>query len=202
MEEQYKPNSAKYKAEHKEPAAEKKVEKVVKGNVIKKKNGVRKFTDIFISEDVANVKSYVLMDVLVPAVKKAISDIVTDGIDMILYGGNGSTRKRSNNTSYVSYRSYSDRRDDRRSEPAASRSGYSYDDIILNTRSEAEEVMCQMTELLDRYGVVSVADLYDLVGVTGNYTDNRYGWTSLRNAEVVRVRDGYLLKFPRAILID
>lgn len=202
MDEQYKPNSVKYKTEHKEAPADKKVEKVVTGNVIKKKNGVRKFTDIFISEDFANVKSYVLMDVLVPAVKKAISDIVTDGIDMILYGGTGRSRKCGNNTSYVSYRSYSDRRDDRRKEPAVSRSGYSYDDIILNTRAEAEEVMLQMTELLDRYGIVSVADLYDLVGVTGNYTDNHYGWTQLRSAEVIHVRDGYLLKLPRAILID
>lgn len=202
MDEQYKPNSVKYKTEHKEAPADKKVEKVVTGNVIKKKNRVRKFTDIFISEDVANVKSYVLMDVLVPAVKKAISDIVTDGIDMILYGGTGGSRKRGNNTSYVSYRSYSDRRDDRRQDPAVSRSGYSYDDIILNTRAEAEEVMLQMTELLDRYGIVSVADLYDLVGITGNYTDNHYGWTQLRSAEVIHVRDGYLLKLPRAILID
>ena len=202
MDEQYKPNSMKYKNEHKDTHEEKKVEKVVKGTVVKKKNGVRKFTDIFISEDVANVKSYVLMDVLVPAIKKAISDIVTDGIDMILYGGTGGNRKRSTNSSYVSYRSYSDRKNDGPSDSSSSRIGYSYDDIILNTRSEAEEVLLSMTDLLDRYGVVSVADLYDLVGVTGNYTDNRYGWTNIRNAEVVHVRDGYLLKFPRAKLID
>ena len=202
MEEQYKPNSIKYKNEHKDNPAEKKVEKVVKGTVVKKKNGVRKFTDIFISEDVANVKSYVLMEVLVPAVKKAISDIVTDGIDMILYGSTGGHKKSSTNASYVSYRSYSDKKDDRYYDSRNTRTGYSYDDIILNTRSEAEEVLLSMNELLDRYGVVSVADLYDLVGVTGNYTDNRYGWTNIRNAEVVRVRDGYLLKFPRAILID
>ena len=42
----------------------------------------------------------------------------------------------------------------------------------------------------------------DLVGVTGNYTDNKYGWTNIRNAEVVRVRDGYRIKLPRALPID
>ena len=202
MDEQYKPNSMKYKSEEKNAPSEKSIEKVVKGTVVKKKNGVRKFTDIFISEDVENVKSYVLMEVLVPAVKKAISDIVTDGIDMILYGSTGGNRKRSTNASYVSYRSYSDNKNDRHYDSMNSRSGYSYDDIILNTRAEAEEVMLQMTELLDRYGIVSVADLYDLVGVTGNYTDNHYGWTQLRSTEVIHVRDGYLLKLPRAILID
>ena len=47
--------------------------------------------------------------------------------------------------------------------------------------------------------MVSVMDLYDLVGITGQYTDNKYGWTNLRNAEPVRTRDGYMLKLPRAI---
>lgn len=51
-----------------------------------------------------------------------------------------------------------------------------------------------MDELIDTYKLVSVADLKDLVGITGNYTDNRYGWTSIRSAEVVRVRDGYTIK--------
>ena len=68
-----KPNS--YKS--KEASKEKKVEKIVKGTVkTKKKSEIRKFADIFISEDVGNVKSYVFNDVLVPAVKNAIVDIM------------------------------------------------------------------------------------------------------------------------------
>ena len=55
-----------------------------------------------------------------------------------------------------------------------------------------------MNELIDTYDVVSVADLYDLVGKSCNYTDNKYGWTNIRNAEPIRVRDGYLLKMPKA----
>lgn len=199
MDMDYKPNSHKYKEEQKSlPAERKKVEKVVKGKVKTKKKGeLAKFKDVFISEDVSNVKSYIFMDVLVPAAKKAISDIVRDGIDMTLYG-NTHRRSSSSGASYVSYRSYSDRdrRDDRRESRA--RTGYSYDDIVLEDRGEAEEVLERMTELIDTYDVVSVADLYDLVGKSCNYTDNKYGWTNLRNAEPIRVRDGYLLKLPKA----
>ena len=54
---------------------------------------MQKFADVFISEDVNNVKSYIVMDVLVPAIKKAISDIVTNGIDMILYGKLGNQKR-------------------------------------------------------------------------------------------------------------
>lgn len=200
----YKPNSNRYKKEQKSaPADRKKVEKVVNGIVkTRKKSGVSKLKDTFISEDVSNVKSYIIMDVLIPAAKKAISDIVRDGIDMILYGDTHRGRS-SSGASYVSYRSYSDRdRRDSRYESSRSRTIYEPEDIILESRVEAEEVLERMNELIDNYGIVSVADLYDLVGMTCDYTANRYGWTNIRNAEPVRVRDGYLLKMPKVGPID
>lgn len=199
----YKSNSHRSR-EDQETLDKKKVEKVVKGPVKAKKNDIRKFTDIFISEDVGNVKSYIFMDVLVPAIKKAISDVVRNGIDMILYGDTGSS-KSSSAASKVSYRSYYDNGRDRRDAPSSrTKTGYSYDDIVLDNRGEAEEVLSRMDELVEVYGMVSVADLYDLVGITGNYTDNKYGWTAvtIKSARVERVRDGYLLKLPKALPLD
>lgn len=190
---EYKSNSHRSK----EQSSDKKVEKVISGNAKVKKRSA-------LSDDIQNIKSYVIMDVLIPAAKKAISDIVTNGIDMILYpGGNG--RPKRSNANHVSYRSYYDNRDrDRRYDPEtrSRRTSYSYDDIIIDTRAEAEEVLERMDELLDTYNVVSVADLYDLVGISCSYTDNKYGWTNLRNAEVIRVKDGYFLKLPKAGPID
>ena len=197
--EDYKPNSHRSKEEQNLP--EKKIEPVVKGKVTTKKNNVRKLTNTFVTEDIQNVKSYVLMDVLVPAIKKAISDIVTNGIDMLLYGETGRSRRKTN-ASVVSYRNYYDSRREERYSSSRTRTGYSYDDVVLETRGEAEDVLSRMDELIDTYGVVSVADLYDLVGISCNYTDNKYGWTNLRNAEPVRVRDGYMLKLPKAMPID
>lgn len=197
----YQPNSFRSKEEQK--ATEKKVEKIVKGNVkTRKKTGARKFADVFIAEDISNVKSYILMDVLVPAIKKAISDIVTNGIDMILYPGGTGRSNKSSSASKISYRNYYDKRDeDRRTHENRTRHVYSYDDIVLEHRSEAEDVLARMDELIETYDVVSVADLYDLIGKTCNYTDNKYGWTNIRTAEVVHVRDGYLLKLPKALPI-
>lgn len=192
--ENYRSNSHKAKAEAKE-AAEKKVDKVVTGNVKrKKKSEVSKFKDVFISEDVSNVKSYIFLDVLVPAIKKAVSDIVKDGVDMMLYGDKRSGGRGS--SSYVPYRSYSDNtsRNSRRSV----RASYDFDDVVFDTRGEADEVLSSMDELMDRYGVVSVADMYDLCGMTCNYTDNKYGWKSLARADISRVRDGYMIKLPKA----
>jgi hypothetical protein len=200
----YAPNSRKFKEQQKaEPRERKKVEKVVTGKVkTKKKSKVRNFTDNFVSEDASSVKSYIISDVLIPAVKKTISDIVRDGIDMILYGDTRRHDKSYKSYSSVSYRDYS-RRDDYRHKESRSRSGYDCDDIILESRGEVEEVLAMMDDLLATYNFVSVADLYDLVGKNCNYTDNNYGWTNLSSAEPIRCRDGgYLIKLPKPRPID
>lgn len=199
----YKPNSNRFKVEQAKND-EKRAEKIVTGQVkTKKKSKFSKFTEEFISEDAKNVKSYVFGEVLIPAIKKAISDIVTDGIDIILYG---ESRKRNGRSTAdrVSYRSYydQDRRVSSGNQRMAVAAGYSYDDIILSTRGEAEEVLARMDELMATYGLVRVADLYDLVGITGNYTDNKYGWMNIQSARIDRVREGYIIRMPRAMPID
>ena len=197
--EDYKSNSDKARQQQ----SEKKVEAVITGTAKTRKKGeMQKFADVFIAEDANNVKSYILMEVIVPAVKKAISDIVTTGIDMILYGEVGRSKKNGM-VSKVSYRNYYDRKDDDyRYSGSRARAGYSQDDVMVDTRGEADEILERMDELLATYGVVSIADLYDLAGLTCAYTDNKYGWTSLRNAEVRRVRDKYIIKMPKAMPID
>lgn len=193
--EDYKSNSHKSKEEPRRE--EKKIEKVATGKVkTKKKSGANKVADVFITEDISNVKDYIIYDVLLPAAKKTISEIVSNGIDMILYGETRSkSRSRGSKVSYSKY--YEDRDDDYRRTSRRRAVGYYYEDVILETRREAEEVLNRMEDLIDTYGVVSVADLYDLVGISGNYTDNKYGWTNLRSAGVERTRDGYLIYLPK-----
>lgn len=196
----YRPNSHKAKSEEK-ALAEKKVEKVISGTAkVRKKNGARKVADAFISEDAANVKSYIFNDVVVPTVKDLISDVIKSAVDTILFGGSSSRRNgnRRRNDGYVSYNRFSDRRDDRRDNRASVTSRYSLDDIILDSKGDAEYVLEQMDAILDTYGMVTVADLYDLVDISRDYTDQNYGWTSLGGARVTRVRDGgYMLELPR-----
>lgn len=183
-----------------EQNTDKKVEKVVSGKTsTKKKSGIRKLSDTFLSEDVSNVKSYIFSEVLLPAAKKLVSDIVTNGTNMLLYG---EIKNKKGNSSKVSYsRYYDDRSRDYRS-PVV-RNDFDYDEIIFETRGDAEAVLDAMYDILNQYKVVSVAELYDLASITThNYTCNNYGWIDLRGSSVVRVRDGYILKLPRALAID
>lgn len=199
--EEYKSNSHVSKMENSSNLEnKKKIEKVVSGTVkTKKKSEMHKLKDIFVSEDAGNIKSYIVNDVLIPTIKQTISDIVKNAIDMTLFGGKG----KSSSSSTVSYRNYYDRGNTRSYSTTRTATGYSYDDIVIESRGEAEEVLTRMDELIECYGVVSVADLCDLVGVTGgSYTDNKYGWTNIRNARIVRVRDGWRIDLPKALPID
>ena len=181
---------------------DKKLEKVVSGGTkTRKKSEVKKIANIFVPEDVENVKSYILIDVIVPGIKNAIADAVS----IMLFGEAGRLGRRNNKGSRASYqRYYDDRRDDRRDygRPRAV-SGFDYDDIVFDTRGDADLVLDQMESAINQYSLVSVADLYDLAGITcRSYTANKYGWTDLRGAKVVRVRDGYILELPRTVQIN
>lgn len=189
------PNSYKSKNESK-LLTEKKLEKVVNGVVkSKKRSSLQKFTDIFISEDIEDVKRYIFEEVIIPAVKDTILDATK-----ALLGVKG--KSKNSTASKISYRSYYEKENDRDYNTYRNKVRYDYDEIVLNNRGDAEEVLSRMDELISVYGLVSVADFYDLVGKTGDYTDNKYGWTNLRNASVVRVRDGYTIKLPKAIQLN
>ena len=195
-----KPNSHKYKTENSE---KKKIEPVVKsGAKLRKKNELQKVAGSLISEDAKSVKSYILMDVLVPAIKDAIEDIVTNGIRMLLRGDTSARRSGpSGGISHISYNKAYDRRD--RSSLDRPRGVMDFDDLILPTRYEAEEVLRSLDDLIETYRIVSVADMYEAAGIRDfEYTARNYGWKDIRRAEVVHVRNGYWLKMPNVSPID
>lgn len=180
----------------------KKVEAVVSNPVkTKKKSFWDKITDEFISEDGKDVGDYIIIDVLVPAIKKTISDIVTNGIDMILFGGRG-TKTTNNIPAYrVSYRNYYDQRNNDYARPRVGQQ-YNYNEIVFQTRGDADAVLTSLRDIIVQYGLAKVADYYDLAGTDCSYTDNNYGWTDLRYADVIRVGNGYSIRLPKPMPID
>lgn len=155
-----------------------------------------------LADETDSLGSYILEDVLIPAIKKLIADILHNGTDILIYGKpvyRGDSRSRVMDN--VSYRSYSKPgSSDFRTLPNG-KSTYSYDKVAYSTRAEAEEVLEGMCQILDQYDRVSVADLYDLSQVTGSHTDDNYGWYNLSTAEIIRTMDGYSIRLPKAEVI-
>lgn len=195
-----KPNSHKYREKQAAALEKKQFEKVVKGSAKTRKNGVRKFTQTFISEDAKNIKSYMLNDVIVPTIKKAL----VTSLDMFLNGGRSSydSHSRSSKVSYRKY--YDDPRDSRSSSDSGRpRSRFDYDDIEFDHRADAEAVLEQMIDALEEYKVVTVQDMYDIAELTAPFTSNKFGWTNLSSAYVTSIiGGGYVIKLPKAMPID
>jgi len=212
------PSNSKTKRIEKSSASEQKgpkIEKIVVGTVkTQKKSFSKKLAETFLEDDTKSVGNYIFHDVLIPAAKAAISDMVGGGIEMLLFGEKrGGRTRREGGKSFTSYGSYygsSDRnkdslRDKDRGSREISKQGRSrhdFDEIVLETRGEAEEVLSSLVDLTIDYGMASVADLYDMVGIASNFTDNKYGWLDLRDSSVRRVRSGYLLNLPRTQPLD
>jgi len=207
-------NSDKPKArrESQEPKREKQVA-VVKGRVTKQKKSLgAKFSETFFGDDTKSVGDYLVHDVLIPAMKATMSDMVSGGIEMLLFGERrGRNTRRDGGKSYVSYSSYygdgrrnndRDNRDRGSNYSRTSRARHDFDDIIFESRGEAEEVLSHLVDLTIDYGVASVADFYDLSGIESQFTDNKYGWTTLRDACTDRVRNGYVIRLPQAKPLD
>lgn len=197
-------NSDKKKEQIENPNKEKKVERIVSGRVIKQQRSFgQKLSETFFGDDARNVGDYLIHDILIPAIKSTLSDIVGGGIEMLLFGERqkfSSRISRDRDRSYIPYNRIG-RRDDSSRErnylsPSA-RARQNFDNIILESRGEAEDVLSHLTDLVEDYGVASVGDYYDLLGIESNFTDNKYGWTNVADGYIERVRNGYSIKLPR-----
>lgn len=200
----YTGNSIKNKDVKAEGEVKKEIQKVVKGGVkTKKKSEISKIATSMISDEAKSIKEYAIYEVVIPVIKDTIIQLVEGSINMIFHGeARSSSRGRnsySSKVSKVSYKDCFDDKNDRGRNNRQSANRFSYDDISFTYKQDADAVLISMDEIVEQYGIVTVADLFDLAGMSGNgYTDQNYGWTNTRSASVERSRDGeYFLKLQR-----
>lgn len=169
---------------------------------VKKQSEISKLKKNFFAEDASMVGQHIVSEVIIPGFQRLVTDIVKNGIDWLIYGSKGT--RRNNGVNNVSYYKYYDHYGGvNNGAPSIPISAYkkpsvfSVNDVIFDDRGEAEAVLLRMIECIERYGMVSVADYYDMIGQKCAFTDQKYGWTNLANASVIRCQDGYSIHFPK-----
>ena len=197
----YKPNSHRAKdAPDKEVQQNtKKLDKMISGEVIPRKKSLgRKISETFTGDDMHSVGSYILFEVIIPAAKTMLSDAASQGVERMLFGE--TTRRSRSGGAYrpgfTNYTGVSSNKPQKRELSDRAKAAHDFDDIVLADRGEAETLLDKLTELVNEYGVAQVSDLYDLVGITASFVDNKFGWYDLREARIMRVREGFLIKMP------
>ena len=185
---------------------EKKTGKVISGNVdVSAKKKVR---DSIIAKDGKTVKEYAIFDVLIPSGKRLFYDFFSKILSMILFGdGRGTGTPGSGSWGYdysrqyqkVSFGGYAADGSRPATGQVAARpnySGFEYDGFIFESRGDVERVLNQMTDMLEQYQMVSVADLYDCLGKDAPYTAENYGWRSMAGARVGLDGNGFKIVLP------
>lgn len=176
-------------------------EKITRGGVIQKKKSTgKRIAESLITEDGKSVKDYVIFDVIIPAVKDMIASAIGAATDLFIYGkdSSGHRRRSGSGPNVISYdRMYSGSGS---SSKRVSRDAYAIDILSFSERGDAERVLDELRDQINRYGKVSVFYYYDICGLTAEYTMRNYGWTDLDYACIERERGGnggYYIDLPR-----
>lgn len=177
--------------------------KVIAKAKVQKRSAIKEALRTFFAQDLPEIAEHLVIDVAIPAAKNAITDMVTQGIQQLLYGEVDARRRSS--SGYTSYSSSSrmsrgtgyyessrtNRREPRRQKPT------NVEDLVFDTRGDAVDVIEFVAEQIEEYGQVSVADLMSSVGIQPRYTDERWGWTTTDAFEIRQIREGWLVSADR-----
>lgn len=201
------------KEAEKPPVETKKIEKVISGKVIQRKKPLgKRFLETFFSGS-DSVISYILQEILVPAIKDVVADSVTQGMEKLIFGDARSSSRRTgtrpgSSPNYISYNRFANssstptRPDPRPQLSRHARASHDFSEIVLGTRRDADAVTDAIFELLQRYGQATIADLYGLLDIPTGFTDEQWGWKDIRGYKIERVNNGYLLDLPRPEQLD
>lgn len=154
-----------------------------------------------LASDIRNVGNSLFGSIVLPEIKTLILDFFYNGLEMMMFRESDSPVRRGKHRAYNAMYSTKSRRSSLNRRGAVGtrtvdRTHAVYEDIFFENRGDAQEVLGRMMELVAEYGWATIGDLHSLVGLSSNYTHERYGWDDLRRCRVQRTTDGYLINFP------
>ena len=206
MSQEFPSNSHRSKAPEIEAPKEKVVERVVQGEVIRRKKPLgRRMNDFFFGGNPKEAAHRAFDEVVRPGAKDLIFDGAMTILREVMFRGEGGARAYRGRSvlgsvgiGNMAYNAISTMRDDPRGQVSRARALHNFDEIIIPSRMEAEEILDRLLGYIERYEQVTVADLYDMAGAGSTHTDRAHGWTDLTPARVVRVGSmGYRLDLPK-----
>lgn len=190
---------------------EKKVSAVISSESakIKKKSGFKKIFELFIAEDLTNVKNHIIRDVVVPTVQNTIIDTVS----MLIKGER--TSRPTNwsqpsgqifnyNAQYYNPWNNQSQYNSNTAQINKPVIGAPYDEIEYSTKDAASAVLNELALLANQYKCVSILDLYTASRLSpqGNFTYDDYGWfeKDIMRATIARTfNGGWIINLPKPV---
>ena len=175
---------------------------------------------LFFGEDgFRGIADHLVHEVFIPSIQNTIADVATNAIQRAIFGDNYDYRRRSANDYWYGSRRYIDNR------LSSSSRGRGYTDynkqydkprsrksenlsnsvrmIEFDTANDANDVLAVMIDNVEQYGLVTVADFYELsdvktgANVSSKFTDHQFGWTNLDDVRILPfLGGGFYISFP------
>lgn len=181
---------------------------VVVGEVVVRKKSVgRKIKDVFFGGDFKNAARYVAAEVALPAFRNMIVDTTTKGIERVIFGPDraASRTSRPNYSGRTVYNApyapsgrnqYSSVMLPHQPPYLSKNARMDMGELIFTSREEAEAVLEMLGDIIDKEKVATKMELMEICGRSTQYTDQKWGWTFIGAAEIIQIREGWLLDLP------
>lgn len=204
----------------------KKRDAIVKGRERKPGLFSRASVLFFGDDGLRGVTDHLVRDIFIQSIQTTISDVATNTINTLsdvaitsikraIFGESYDDRRRNSNDYWYGSRRYVDNRMSssrgrgyvdysRQSEKALHRKSENLSNVVrvieFDSANDANEVLSYMIDSVEQYGLVTVADFYELSDVASKFTDHQFGWTNLDGVRVVPIRGGgFYISFPPAV---
>jgi hypothetical protein len=186
----------------------------IKGSVrIQKKNPVRRFFSNLIKNDIRTVAMGATDDVLLPDASQLLVSVLEYIIEGIFLDGDVNTFRRGSRSAsgdipYAAMFKSGKKALNSMRIAGSNNTALSYDEVIFDTLADAQSVLDDMHDYIDKYHKVSILDLYSFIKDVisnpedvkdGSFADDNYGWRDLTGVRPKPIRGGgYILTLPKA----
>lgn len=143
--------------------------------------------------------------IILPGLKNLIAETLHGAINNFLYRDGGERYRSSyGGVTRAGYLDYSDRYISRdRQDTSYSRVSYapsggrSVRQFAIKSESDAMAIVSDLRDRICDYGQATISDYYDMIGQQTDFSQDRYGWTSLNGVNIRKVSNGWVIDFPQ-----
>lgn len=155
------------------------------------------------------MKSFIFDEIVTPLIQRAVVEGVTGAINYLVKGDAYADRKNNSSfgKSYINYNGISSGKSNANGSQyvySGKNSGMEIENVWFESRVDAQRVLDEMQNVIANYDILTVNGFYDIIGRTNiiDPSNEKFGWSDLRNAYITASRGGWVIHLPHPMPID
>lgn len=155
------------------------------------------------------MKGFIFDEIVTPLIQRAVVEGVTGAINYLVKGDAYADRKNNNSfgKSYINYNGISSGKSNANGNQyvySGKNSGMEIENVWFESRVDAQRVLDEMQNVIAGYDILTVNGFYDIIGRTNiiDPSNEKFGWSDLRNAYITASRGGWVIHLPHPMPID